>query len=210
MRLAPFVVLLCLALPSRAHAQRSGLLLGLASDSGTAYRTLWIAPVDGRMTIAAERPGVVVPRDSGFWVVDVRRECTMDTRAPYILPDSGGPIDSMHFVDQEDVVLRYRLGDAAPAGAPASCADVARAVVGDSGAVDVGDYCHLSHTRVTHVSPRMVATSGSTIETEFCEPARYTTRDWYEVTGWNDAHLTLLDHLTPARARALEALFERE
>ncbi|WP_438447888.1 hypothetical protein [Gorillibacterium sp. sgz5001074] len=66
-----------------AVALRSGVLIGLREDAagGTAensardaaasrYRTLMVAPVDGRVQVAAEGSGILVPYGQKFWKID--------------------------------------------------------------------------------------------------------------------------------------------
>jgi hypothetical protein len=63
-----------------ASSQSSGLLVGLKVPQNpkarpftpARYRTLWIAPADGAVRVAAQGAGIVVPRKDGFWRVEVR------------------------------------------------------------------------------------------------------------------------------------------
>lgn len=57
------------AAPTRAP---SGLLLGAQVRYTSEYRTLWIAPSDGRWRLVAEGRGLLVPRRSGFWWVGIK------------------------------------------------------------------------------------------------------------------------------------------
>lgn len=56
------------------HAWADGLLLGLRSDreaaAGGRYRTLWIAPEEGRLRLHAEGSGILVPYGLDFWYVN--------------------------------------------------------------------------------------------------------------------------------------------
>lgn len=57
-------------------ATQSGLLLGLTgvkdNDPAT-YRSMWIAPVNGKITCSVRENGIVTPYGEGFWEVKVRR-----------------------------------------------------------------------------------------------------------------------------------------
>jgi hypothetical protein len=75
---ACFVLAAC---GSMARAQ-SGFLLGLHRGCGeegcaTEYRSLWIAPQDGKLQIL-ELPDLIVPRKTGFWRVGTRFYCDPD------------------------------------------------------------------------------------------------------------------------------------
>jgi hypothetical protein len=59
-----------------AHEWADGFLLGLRTDdpaagkeAGGRYRTLWIAPQDGRLGLIAEGSGILVPYGMDFWLV---------------------------------------------------------------------------------------------------------------------------------------------
>ena len=73
------------------QAGESGLLLGLRmgghydtaatfnkpkilenSQESIFYRTLWLNAQDGKITLAAERTNLLVPREDGFWRVDIK------------------------------------------------------------------------------------------------------------------------------------------
>src|SRR5262245_35342749 len=66
-------------------AQQSGLLLGLSSRGCSStdvpdgctqrWRTLWVAPRNGAVTVIAELPDLIVPTVNGFWHVGVRTYC---------------------------------------------------------------------------------------------------------------------------------------
>jgi hypothetical protein len=203
MRLA--LALLALALPASAGAQRSGLLLGLGGDTVNVYRTLWIAPVDGRMAVAARHDGIVVPRDSGFWKVDVLHGCGVSYRSWFSPPDSSA------FLDQFDHVVRHRVGEAPkPEVESIPCDEAARRVGRDSGDVDEDDYCYVSHRRLTHVSPRLLSSWWDSQTTEFCEPGSYRESEGNDVSDWNEQPVPFLEHLPAARARWLVAEFERQ
>jgi hypothetical protein len=209
MRVPALLALLCLALPARTDAQRSGLLLGLASDSINTYRTLWIAPVDGRMAVAATHDGIVVPRDSGFWRATIVHGCGVSYRA-WFSGDTATPPDSSAFLDEFDQLVRHRLGQAPQlAYEPIDCHDAYLQVVRDS-VDDETDYCHLRHERITHVSPRFVSTRWGSQTTEFCEPGSYRESEGNDVVDWDEQPVSLLERMPAARARWLVAEFERQ
>lgn len=212
---APALLVLALLAPARdAAAQRSGLLLGVGD--GADYRTLWIAPVEGRLRLAVERPALVVPAADGFWRVAVERRCSVSWRNVY------GGEDSMAFLDYEEPLVRRRADAAAPDSAAAGCAAaqdaVTAATVTDSAsAADAeDDVCYFEHTRITHVSPALVSYARESGTTEFCNPARYTSeisRHVWRFDGawsWDDSAVTLMDKLPPARRRWLAERFEAE
>jgi hypothetical protein len=87
--LVPFLLLFAFDSTTAAEV---GLLLGLRQGSNynitasvtdekmpdaqgaiTAYRTFWIRAKEGAMELAAERTNLIVPRDDGFWRLDVKR-----------------------------------------------------------------------------------------------------------------------------------------
>ena len=180
------------SLTASASAQRSGLLLGFS------VRTLWIAPVEGKMRVAAEVPALIVPRDDGFHHLGVARYCGITEHGE---GDEGGP-----YSDQIDVVLDLKLGsplpapgsqpnmmscDSAAAVLKAHADSVARADSALSAALasartaadsmDVRnanegeDICGFDYVRITYASPHFYAISESEGTTEFCNPGRYTT-----------------------------------
>lgn len=62
---------------SPPHEWADGFLLGLRTNDPTAgkeeggrYRTLWIAPEDGRLKLLAEGSGILVPYGMDFWLVN--------------------------------------------------------------------------------------------------------------------------------------------
>jgi hypothetical protein len=68
-RYALLLCLLSLVSPLPVLAQESGLLLGIrdGSGSGEAYRTLWIAPENGKVDVLLGGPDLIVPGKTGFW-----------------------------------------------------------------------------------------------------------------------------------------------
>jgi len=77
-------------------AAQSGVLLGLETSSTTQggdteefktihppeYQTLWIGPAaDGKLSVLASIPQLVVPRRDGFWHVGVKQVCEMGPSA---------------------------------------------------------------------------------------------------------------------------------
>ena len=64
-----FFLILGLAFVRDADAAVGGVLVGLGH--GTRYRTLWLRMQGEDLHLAAELPGLVVPRSTGFWRVGV-------------------------------------------------------------------------------------------------------------------------------------------
>lgn len=87
-RAAAFV-LVALLTASLAHAQQSGVLIGVLVDSMSSdspetfdqiqapkYRTLWVAPdSEAKLGLLASISDLIVPRKDGFWHVGVKQVC---------------------------------------------------------------------------------------------------------------------------------------
>lgn len=84
-------ILIVFSIINLIHAAESGLLLGLrmgghydiaatfdkpkileSSQESSDYRTLWLNAPDGKITLVAERTNLLVPREDGFWRVDIK------------------------------------------------------------------------------------------------------------------------------------------
>lgn len=213
---------------STASAQRSGLLLGFSTDSG--YRTLWIAPVNGKVSVAAAQPMLIVPRPDGFHHLGVVKRCSLQETGE--IPESGP------YVNEEDILVDLRLG--APAtevdSAMQSC-DLAWKSVGaqhdsvaradsialsrartaqdsamfQGGSDDEGSaVCNFDALSITYVSSRYLSTYEGYGSTEFCNPGRYTSsyrrRTFHRDTG----DVALLPLLPAAAAKRLVARWEKE
>ena len=88
-KLFSIFIVFVIVIPVMCQAQGSGVLLGLGyyktavkklpfCESQDAikepvYRTLWIAPHKGSISLVAEGTGLLVPRKSGFWRIGVKR-----------------------------------------------------------------------------------------------------------------------------------------
>ncbi|MFL5561317.1 MAG: hypothetical protein ACJ79K_07585 [Gemmatimonadaceae bacterium] len=224
------VSVLALAAATPVSAQQSGLLLGFATDSG--YRTLWIAPAGGRLKVAAEQRGLIIPRADGFHHVDVARSCTIEDRR-------GSESGSGMFVNEYDAVIDRPLGatvDAAADSTTMACATAEHLVTawqdsvsradslamtlartrGDSTRAEApyfgeSDVCGFSHIHITWLSPRYRSTFTREGQTEYCEPAGYTTSDSRGVFRADSAaQLALRPLLSAAAWRRLVARWERQ
>lgn len=219
------LILLATAGATPALAQQSGLLLGLASDSG--YRTLWIAPVDGKLAIAARHPVLIVPRDDGFHHVGVVHSCS--------ITDYGEVRGSGPFVDDFDALVDRRVGSPRPAvdSGYMPCTDAASIVAvrrdsaaradsialanakteADSSEATAyqadSDRCGFNTIHLTYVSSRYLSTRIESGTSEYCNPGRYTWSEERHTMG-GDTAVALLPLLTPARAKSLTARWERE
>ena len=217
MRLRALLGALWLLGATNVHAQSSGLLLGIASDSQR-YRTLWIAPHADALKVVHELPGFIVPRADGFWRVDVRRGCSTDRLVVYAAEDT------TLFINRTDELVREKIGEEQTFGTfgwegfepadqlslDASCdsaeAELRRTYGRES---EESDECYRRHIDITHVSPQLISFYDNSLSTEFCNPAKYyyTTLRW--VVDFDGARQKLLHHLAPARAQALISRWEK-
>lgn len=62
-----------------------------------AYRTLWLRTQDGKLQVGAEKTSLLVPREDGFWRVDVKHSAYNDFHEDFIWinppPDSDAPVN---------------------------------------------------------------------------------------------------------------------
>ena len=229
-RLAFAFALLSGAAP--ASAQRSGLLLGFSGDSG--YRTVWIAPVEGKVLALQVARTLIVPRKDGFHRLDVVRWCEVmrEAEGPY-----SGP-----WRNEIDQVTDAKLGAAPPQPDSGSghmaCDSAARVVAAardsiarvDSIALraaktaedssshlngsgdDESDVCYSRTVGITYASPRFWSTVFEEGSGENCNPGRETwsTQRHTADVDSGDGNTSLRKYLTPARARAVARLWERE
>jgi hypothetical protein len=212
------VVAAWLLTPTIGRAQQSGLLLGLRAGpdvprslaDAPEYRTLWIAPSAGKMAVVATLPTLVVPRDDGFWRVDIEPSCGITEQT---MEMQGA------FLDSYRTAVWRRWGSARTHVPPNDEMDCARALDrvrtmvedttglgGDEGA------CNVRELAITYASPKFVSYSMYTAHTEFCSPGRYASRTRLFVAGVRDtvvadppdSTISVLEALTPARAASLE------
>jgi hypothetical protein len=93
-----------LSMTSYVSASESGLLLGLRSGANydisatlesdkkvfegaqepSSYRTFWIRAENGQVKLAAERTNLFVPRDDGFWRIDVKHSVYNDFAEDFV------------------------------------------------------------------------------------------------------------------------------
>lgn len=207
--------LLFLALPYPAHAQRSGVLLGLRHGDPSAfvsetepleYRTLWLAPVSGELAVVVELPTLVVPRNDGFWRLDIESSCgiteaTMEMEGP--------------FVDRYTEPVWRKLGSTrtfVPGDGRLDCYDAWRQVRdlhGDT--ADEGLYaepCNIRDVGISYASPELASFDTYSAQTEFCSPGRYTSRTQLTVVDTLQHTPSLMDLLTPARRAAVMRLWD--
>ena len=229
------VVLLALALLAARGlaAQRSGLLLGVSGDSG--YRTLWIAPVEGKFVARPVAPTLIVPRQDGFHRLDVLRWCE-------VLPSAEGPYAGP-WRNEFDEVTDQKVG--APPPTPDSgstsmdCDAAARIVAAGRDSIaradsiglraaktaedsaehlhdlpggEEGDVCYSRTVGITYASPRYWSIVSGDGSGENCNPGRETWSTERHTVGVDSGagESSLLKHLTPARARAVTRVWERE
>ena len=218
------VILSAAAIATPAAAQQSGLLLGVASDSG--YRTLWIAPVDGKLVVAANQRGLIVPRADGFHHLGVVRWCSMD---------SGGQMPGGPFYDAADMLLDLPVGrpPTHPDSAHVECATAdsivrqvhdsldqasrtalaAATTREDSSALEVYDpesyQCYSRELHVTHAGPRYLSVFYEEGAGENCEAGR---ESWsaQRSTTKDDQEADLTALLTKAQARRITTIWEKE
>jgi hypothetical protein len=95
-------ILIGLSMIDLVSASESGLLLGLrcgthydtnatllfqptkSSQQVSSYRTFWIRAKDGTIDLAAEKTNLLVPREDGFWRVDVKHSTYNDFAEDFI------------------------------------------------------------------------------------------------------------------------------
>jgi hypothetical protein len=216
--LASVLILLLLA-PASGHAQQNGLLLGLRtgpdvprSQAGTipVYRTLWIAPLQDNLAVVATIPTLVVPRDDGFWRVDIEPTCGI-TEATMEMEGA--------FLDSFRTAVWRRWGSArtfVPPDHEMDCAQALqriRAMVEDTTGIGGEEgACNVREMTLTFASPKVASYSVYTAHTEFCSPGRYASRTHLFVSGpadsvianRPDSTMSLLQALIRPRAAMLE------
>ncbi|WP_156158131.1 hypothetical protein [Gordoniibacillus kamchatkensis] len=98
----------------------SGLLLGLRTDfqrkagnsgpesADSSYRTLFIAPLDGRLDVAAEGKGILLPYGQTFWKIDaVSQSAGDDVYRTLIAHPANRPIPAQAIVPRSSVQVRH-------------------------------------------------------------------------------------------------------
>ena len=205
--------------PMTGDAQQSGLLIGLRTrldvphtEGGAIpeYRTLWIAPADARLAVVTTLPTLVVPRDDGFWRVDIEPSCGITEQT---MEMEGAFLDSFR------TAVWRRWGSArtyAPPDHEMDCSlalERIRTMVKDTTGIGGEEgACNVREIAITYASPRLASYRMYAAHTEFCSPGRYASRTRLFVAGpadsviagAPDSALSLLQALTPARALALE------
>ena len=198
-----FTLMLLLLLAAPVQAQHSGLLLG------TSYqRTLWIAPIDGKLAVVTRLPGVVVPRTDGWWIVDVQTSCgvsdgTMEMTGPFL--DTRTDISARPF-GTESATPDPDAGHLDCEEARARVASVPR----DSLEEHQEGTCNIDESTITYVSPRVYSYSNYSAQTEACSPGRYVASTFLTVAAYDSSFVSLLEHLPAPRAAVLQKLWEEQ
>lgn len=225
LRFSPLLLALITA-PS-ARAQQSGLLLGLSSDSG--YRTLWIAPVEARITVAARLPNLVVPHDDGFHLVSVMRWCSTTTGNEFT--------ERTLFVNESDEIVDRSVGSGATVKADSgemACTTADSLVTAyndsvaqtdsialanartraDSDAVQPqhsqGNVCGYSYAHITYVTARYTSLYSESGATEYCSPALYTSSGHRVVLRESGTAAELLPLLTTTQSKRVATAWKRQ
>ena len=185
-----------------------GVLVGL-----TTGRTLWIVWPNDTARLVAEKPFLIVPRNNEMWLVGVVSRCSVDR-------DAGGWVEDSVFIERNQATFVVRAGedarvrlsgvlceqaeqevlaDRARAFAKASREDSARI---EAGALNPETfYCNTDDRRVTFASDTVLSIERRASNTEFCNPAKYSTWGNNIVTRFGSSERILLRPLLPDSVR---------
>ena len=185
-----------------------GVLVGL-----TTGRSLWIAWPNDTVRVVADKPFLVVPRNNEMWLVGVVSRCSVDREA-------GGWVEDSVFIERNQAVYTVRAGDDARVrlgGVPCEqaeqevLAERARAFAkgsrADSARIEAGAlnpetfYCNTDDRRVTFASDTVLSIERRASNTEFCNPAKYSTWGNNIVTRFGSSERILLRPLLPDSVR---------
>ena len=187
-----------------ANRATKGVLVGL-----TTGRTLWIAWPNDTARLVADMPHLLVPRDGTMWWVGVATRCT-------ITREGGGWVQDTIFIERTQATFAVRAGDEARVrlnGVPCDEAErevlsdraraFANASAEDSARIEAGAlnpetfYCNTDDRRVTFVSDSVLSIAQRASNTEFCNPAKYSTWGENIVTRFGSSDRILLRRLLP-------------
>ena len=158
-----------------------GVLVGLTSG-----RTLWIAWPNGTPRLVTEKQPLLVPREDGMWWVGVVARCVVES-------GGGGWVEDTIFMRRTDRVFVTRAGEEARVELDGNtCGEVEEEVLElrtkarkpaprDSTMPEEEPlnpetfYCVIDSRRITYASPALLSIEARTYDTEFCNPARYST-----------------------------------
>ncbi len=196
---------------SRVH---QGALVGLSSG-----RTLWIAWTNDSARIVTEKPHLLVPRDDGMWWAGVVTRCVVEE-------GGGGWVEDTIFIGRTDRVFVTRVGEEARVELDGTTCDEAERKVldlrtqarkpapRDSAAPEEEPlnpetfYCTISSRRITFASPTILSVEARSSDTEFCNPARYSTSGSNIVREFTSRTRVPLHPLLPADVSArLDSFF---
>ncbi len=191
-----------------------GALVGLSSG-----RTLWIAWPNDSARIVTEKPHLLVPRDDGMWWAGVVTRCVVEE-------GGGGWVEDTIFIGRTDRVFVTRAGEEARVELDGTtCDETEREVLDlrtkarkpappDSAAAEDEHlnpetfYCTINARRITFASPTALSIEARHRDTEFCNPARYSTSGANIVREFTSRTRLPLHPLLPADVSArLDSIF---
>ena len=208
--LACLVVLGTLAC-TRTPPAAKGVLVGLTTE-----RTLWIAWPNDTARVVADKPFLIVPRNDEMWLVGVVSRCAVARDA------GGGWVEDSVFIERTQAIYTVRAGnDARVRLSGVLCeqaeqevlADRARAFAKasreDSASIEAGAlnpetfYCNTDDRRVTFASDTVLSIERRARNTEYCNPAKYSTWGNNIVTRFGSRERILLRPLLPDSVRTM-------
>lgn len=136
------------------HEAGAGVRNGAPSIPTSTYRTLLIAPnCSGKLAVAAEGPGILMPYRQWFWKIDaVNRETYSGTYHYLIARQADQPMKPDTFSDDPSLMLRHSEKLMYASNQYVSVAETESAVMGDSPA----EYKRISVKKVTQLGMNRV------------------------------------------------------
>ena len=196
--LGTFVALAC------SPPAPKGVLVAL-----TTGRTMWIAWPNDTARLVADKPYLLVPRNDELWWVGTVARCSIDR-------EGGGWVEDSIFLSRNEALFITRAGDVARVrlggvlceqAEQQVLADRARAFTNasaeDSARIEAGAlnpetfYCNTEDRRVTFASDTVLSIERRARNTEFCNPAKYSTWGENIVTRFASRERILLRPLLP-------------
>ena len=181
-----------------------GVLVGL-----TGGHTLWIVWPNDTARAVADKPYLLVPRSNEMWWVGVVARCSVDREA-------GGWVEDSIFLTRNEALFITRAGDDARVRlAGLLCEEAEGQVLAersrafskaspeDSARIQAGAlnpetfYCNTEDRRVTFASDAVLSVEVRDSNTEFCNPAKYSTWGDNIVTRFASSERILLRPLLP-------------
>ncbi|HJP59922.1 MAG TPA: hypothetical protein VJ865_07975 [Gemmatimonadaceae bacterium] len=193
-RCALLLCLLSLVSPLPVRAQQSGLLLGIRDGGGfgEGYRTLWIAPENGKVRVLFAGPDLIVPGKTGFW-----RTCVV-----HVSQDETEDGSTQHY-ESDSIVTEPATSSRA------HCETQAEKSADES---DKGYYCtSTDETRILFVGPNAISTQNSWEGNCGAHPSSAETVNLTSLTGGDTiAYLGITDSVRRLRLEAATTDAARE